>query len=123
MPNQSEIDMQPLADEPKSPNSEAQGTPAKKGKRGYSLKELEQRLERNRLDMAELKAQVEAKRAEVEAQKNKAARELETRMKVLLGAYVMHQMKSDPALKKSTYAQMRKFLTRASERKLFEDKD
>lgn len=76
------------------------------------IKELEEQLRQAKA----LKQKVEA-RARAEAAKKKRAED--TRRKVLLGAFLLQQMESDPATHASVLRGLQGFLTRPDDRELF----
>jgi hypothetical protein len=86
--------------------------------------DIKQKIKRSRLDIAREKAaQAQALLQKLEAQeqvrKTSEKRQLDTRRKVLLGAYLLNKIERDAEAKDAVLADLEKFLTRPAERALF----
>jgi hypothetical protein len=65
------------------------------------------------------KEQIDARIKNMEAKEKSKAKKLDTRRKILIGAFYLDLMEKDDALKKKIIARLDEFLTRPNDRKLF----
>jgi hypothetical protein len=85
----------------------------------------EQKIKRSRLEIAREKAGkatalLQKLEAQAQARASGEKRQLDTRRKVLLGAYLLAKIERDPDSKIAVLADLDRFLTRPAERALFE---
>jgi hypothetical protein len=81
---------------------------------------IEEQIKKQQEKLVQLKARKQAIEARAKASESKKERADDTRRKVLIGAAVLDQWKSNPEAQERTKQMMDKFLTRDNDRKLFD---
>ena len=84
-----------------------------------ALVKLEASIEAQQKKLAQLKAHKQKIEARQKSKLQGAARQQDTRRKVLAGAMLLELMNKDPELQKSMLGKLSSFLTRDDDRKLF----
>lgn len=69
--------------------------------------------------LKEKKERIEARIKNIEAKEKSKAKKMDTRRKILIGAFYMEQMEKDEVLRKKIIGRLEGFLTRPLDRKLF----